>query len=109
MDAVPDNVKPTQVLETDPEVRAKRIAEIQASQAEFARADKPMHHPDANPAFQGNLTIVWETEKRELLSRIGALELDVSDLKGKLQQLLESYRLYAPSPTQIIVTQPGGT
>jgi hypothetical protein len=110
MEPVPDNVAANvreAQLEHNPEVRAKRIAEMQTAtpivsrqtagsreqQAEFARADKPVQG-QTGPATR-NLTIIWEDEKQAMLERIEALEIDVTDLKGKLQQLLEAYRTYA--------------
>lgn len=90
--AVPSGI-PESELETGPEVSAKRTAEMQQL---------------ANSPFEGKLTIIWETEKAELLTRLSNLEahavdqdkkicavdLDVKDLQTKLQKLLEAYRTY---------------
>lgn len=88
------------MIEENPEVIAKRVAEMQQMTARGSTGDPP---------FSGELTIVWKQEKaeimrrlddleryevdakRDILSRLDALELDVRDLQTKLQALLEVY------------------
>jgi hypothetical protein len=54
-------------LETDPEVSAKRTAEMQ----QMAIA-KQIAEP--NPPSQRSLTIIWDDEKQAILERLGAVE-----------------------------------
>jgi hypothetical protein len=69
------------MLETDPEVSAKRTAEMQA-----------LAQPYNPPPFKGNLTIIWESEKQQLLGRQEYLEKRIYDCEERLR-VLEAWAL----------------